>query len=464
MGHVGGATHIGAIAIGSMIFNVMYWLFGFLRMSTSGLTAQAFGAWSKEEGVWSKEEGVWSKEEGGGSMEEGVWRKEEGGRSGPHDILVNSLLVALAVGLLIVVLQVPLQWLTFSLMHPSEEVRLLCTPYFYICVWGAPAVLGLYALTGWLIGMQDTRTPMLIAIAQNVVNICTSLLLVIVFGMGIEGVAIGTLVAQWVGFLTALVGVRRKGVRSKGVRREGVRREGVWSKGVRRKGVWSKERVVRRLAGVREFLSRRTLRLYSDIFLRTLCLVAVNFYFTAAGSAQGADILAANTLLMQLYIIFSYIMDGFAYAGEALAGKHLGAQNTPMLLLTVRRLFLWGIGVMVLFTLVYAVGGTSFLRLLTTDVEVVTTAKDYLPWAVAIPLTATMAFIWDGVFIGMTASRGMLQACFVAAVAFFALDCTLSPLLGNHALWAAFICFLLLRGVVQTVLFRTKRSTLNAKH
>ena len=376
-------------------------------------------------------------------MEEGVWSKEEGGRSGPRDILVNSLLVALAVGLLIVVLQVPLQWLTFSLMHPSEEVRLLCTPYFYICVWGAPAVLGLYALTGWLIGMQDTRTPMLIAIVQNVVNICTSLLLVIVFGMGIEGVAIGTLVAQWVGFLTALEGVRskEKGVRSKGVRREGVRR----------------------LAGVREFLSRRTLRLYSDIFLRTLCLVAVNFYFTAAGSVQGADILAANTLLMQLYIIFSYIMDGFAYAGEALAGKHLGAQNTPMLLLTVRRLFLWGIGVMVLFTLVYAVGGTSFLRLLTTDVEVVTTAKDYLPWAVAIPVTATMAFIWDGVFIGMTASRGMLQACFVAAVAFFALNVALSPLLGNHALWAAFICFLLLRGVVQTLLFRTKRSALNAQ-
>lgn len=300
-------------------------------------------------------------------------------------------------------------------------------------------MLGLYALTGWLIGMQDTRTPMLIAIAQNVVNICTSLLLVIVFGMGIEGVAIGTLVAQWVGFLTALVGVRKDF------------------------GGRSKEEGGRRLAGVREFLSRRTLRLYSDIFLRTLCLVAVNFYFTAAGSAQGADILAANTLLMQLYIIFSYIMDGFAYAGEALAGKHLGAQNTPMLLLTVRRLFLWGIGVMVLFTLVYAVGGTSFLRLLTTDVEVVTTAKDYLPWAVAIPLTATMAFIWDGVFIGMTASRGMLQACFVAAVAFFALNVALSPLLGNHALWAAFICFLLLRGVVQTLLFRTKRSALNAK-
>lgn len=217
------------------------------------------------------------------------------------------------------------------------------------------------------------------------------------------------------------------------------------------------------MAGVREFLSRRTLRLYSDIFLRTLCLVAVNFYFTAAGSAQGADILAANTLLMQLYIIFSYVMDGFAYAGEALAGKHLGAQNTPMLLLTVRRLFIWGIGVMVLFTLVYAVGGTSFLRLLTTDVEVVTTAKDYLPWAVAIPVAATMAFIWDGVFIGMTASRGMLQACFVAAVAFFALNVALSPLLGNHALWAAFICFLLLRGVVQTLLFSTKRSTLNSQ-
>ena len=170
MGHVGGATHIGAIAVGSMIFNVMYWLFGFLRMGNSGMTAQAFGA---------------------GRMDEVVRLHRQG------------LLLGVGIGLLIILLQVPLQWFTFWLMQPDDEVYRLCIPYYYICVWGAPAMLGLYSLTGWFIGIQNTRVPMAIAIGQNVVNILTSLTLVIVFGMGIEGVALGTLISQWAAFCAA---------------------------------------------------------------------------------------------------------------------------------------------------------------------------------------------------------------------------------------------------------------------
>ena len=393
MGHVGGAAHIGAITVGSMVFNVMYWLFGFLRMGTSGLTAQAWG--------------------------------------GRHLTDVTAMLwrglgVGIGLGLLIVVLQVPIGRLAFWLMQPTDEVVRLCTPYYYIGIWGAPAVLGLYALTGWFIGMQNTRTPMLIAIAQNVANIALSLLLVVGLEMGVEGVAIGTVTAQWLGFLTALLLLLSR-----------------YGKLLRR-----------HRAGLRSMFSRlgHFFRLNLDIFMRTVCLVAVNLYFTSAGAAQGALILAANALLMQLFMLFSYVMDGFAYAGEALAGRYYGAGNDAMLRHTVKRLFRWGVGVAVVFTLLYGLGGEAFLSLLTTDDRVTATARTFLPWAVLIPAAGMAAFVWDGVFIGLTATRDMLVACLVASVVFFAVCLSLFTAMGNHALWLALLLYLALRGIVQTVI------------
>ncbi|MBR6320724.1 MAG: MATE family efflux transporter [Prevotella sp.] len=408
MGHVGGATHIGAIAVGSMIFNVMYWLFGFLRMGTSGLTAQAYGRQSVSGG--------------------------DGSQPSTSDILQGSLLSALLLGVAIVVLQVPLQLLTFWLMQPTPDVGALCTPYYYTCVWGAPAVLGLYALTGWLVGMQDTRLPMLIAIGQNVVNILASLLLVLVFHLGVQGVALGTLIAQWAGFAFAVGCILR-------------------SNKLKVAGHW------RLKFGARLFTSHFSLltngRVYLEIFLRTVCLVAVNLYFTSAGAVQGAEILAANTLLMQLFTLFSYVMDGLAFSGEALVGKSYGAADQRQLHHTVGHLFAWGGGVAALFTAAYWIGGTAFLGLLTSDAQVVDTAAAYLPWAVLIPVAGTAAFVWDGVFIGITATRGMLWACLVAAVCFFAIYLLLSPSLHNHALWLALIVYLAVRGIVQTVYFRS---------
>jgi len=400
MGHVGGAESIGAIAVGSMIFNVMYWLFVFLRMSTSGLTAQAFGA-----GQWAE----------------------------ARNILKRSLTIALLFGLAIVVLQVPLKWLTFWLMQADGEVAVMCMPYYYICIWGAPAVLGLYVLMGWLVGMQDTRLPMMIAIGQNVVNIGLSLLLVIGFDMGIRGVAIGTLVAQWAAFLVGL----RLAVPK-------------WRKTATTEEVTYKASPSRgRLEGVFSFRGR----LEGALFLRTLCLVSVNLYFTSAGSAQGPLILAANTLLMQFFLLYSYIMDGFANAGEALAGRYLGASDGVMLGRTVRRLFLWGCAMALLFTIVYWLGGTPLLRLLTNDGEVVSTAQTYLLWAVLIPVAGMAAFVWDGIFIGTTMSRGMLVSCFWAAVTFFVLWFVLSPMWHNHALWIALLTYLAMRGLLQTFLW-----------
>ncbi len=394
MGHVGGAAHIGAITVGSMIFNVMYWLFGFLRMGTSGLTAQAWGGRQLTDTT---------------AM---LWR---------------GLAVGVGLGIVFVALQVPIGRLAFWLMQPTDEVAGLCTPYYYIVIWGAPAVLGLYALTGWYIGMQNTRTPMLIAIAQNVVNIALSLLLVVGMKMGVTGVAIGTVTAQWFGFLTALLLLLHH-----------------YGKLLRR-----------HRASLRQVVSRlgHFFRLNLDIFLRTVCLVSVNLYFTSAGAAQGALVLAANALLMQLFLLFSYIMDGFAYAGEALAGRYYGAGNHPMLRQVVRRLFRWGMGVAGVFTLLYAVGGEAFLTLLTTDKLVTTTARTFLPWAVLIPVTGMTAFVWDGVFIGITATRGMLMSCLVASIVFFAVCLSLFATMGNHALWLALLLYLALRGIVQTVYF-----------
>ena len=420
MGHIGGATSIAAIAVGSMVFNVMYWLFGFLRMGTSGLTAQAYGREVSTQGVLS-----------------------------------SSLLAGLALGLAIVVLQVPLQWLAFRLMQMQADVAALCTPYYYICVWGAPAVLALYSLTGWFIGMQDTRTPMAIAIGQNVLNIAVSLFLVIVLRMGIVGVALGTMCSQWAAFLAALLFVRRKvgSMEQKG-RSENkpffpIERTALSN---RKNGSFpSKERLILRKA--LEGLSKPQLKVYADIFLRTLCLVAVNLYFTSAGSAQGALTLAANTLLMQFFMFFSYVMDGFAFAGEALAGKSYGAGDVEGLRRVVTALFRWGLGVAVVFTVAYWLLGSDVLALLTSDTEVIAAAEGYMAWAVLIPAAGMAAFVWDGVFIGITATRGMFWSCLMASAAFFAIYLLLTPKMANHALWLAMLVYLALRGLLQTLIY-----------
>lgn len=395
VGHIGNAAHIGAIAVGSMIFNLVYWIFGFLRMGTSGMTSQAFGRRDLTE----------------------VTR-----------LVARSLIVASGVALCLIVLQVPLRRVMFMLMQPTPDIAPLARAYFAICIWGAPAVLGLYGLMGWYVGMQNTRTPMLVSIMQNVINIAASLTLVYGFGLGLEGVATGTVIAQYAGFLAALLML---------VSRYGrLRRHAVWSGLLRGRELW------------------RFFSVNRDIFLRTLCLVAVNLYFTSAGARQGAVVLAVNTLLMQLFLLFSYVMDGFANAGEALGGRYYGARNTAAFRDTVRRLFVWGTIIAALFTLVYATGGAAFLRLLTDDESVIRASADYFPWAVAIPAAGMAAFVWDGIYIGITATRGMLIALATAATLFFATYLGLSGLMGNHALWLAMIVYIASRGLVQTLLYR----------
>lgn len=395
VGHLGAAAYIGAIAVGGMTFNVIYWIFGFLRMGTSGMTSQALG------------------------------RHDLGEVSA---MLLRSLGIALAVALALIVLQIPLRWAALSVMKPSAEVAHLASIYFNLLIWGAPAMLGLFSLSGWFIGMQNSRVPMVIAITQNIVNIIASTLLVFVFGLKVEGVALGTLIAQYGGFFMGVALC----LKHYGRLRHYVDWRNVWRRDV-----------------MSHFFS-----VNRDIFLRTLCMVAVMLFFTSAGSRQGDVVLAVNTLLMQFYLLFSYVMDGFAYAGEALSGRHYGANNLVALRQTVNRLFCWGWAMAVFFTFIYGLGGDGFLSLLTDEPSVVAASHAYYYWALAIPLAGTAAFVWDGVFIGCTAMRGMLVSMALAAATFFVLYFSLHASLGNHGLWLAFIAFISVRGITQTFIWR----------
>lgn len=395
VGHLGSATYIGAIAVGGMLFSMIYWIFGFLRMGTSGLTAQAYGRRDLAEVIL---------------------------------LFVRSVGIAFGLALLLILLQYPILKVAFTLIDATPAIKELASLYFRICIWGAPAVLGLYSFAGWFVGMQNSRFPMYIAITQNVVNIAASLFFVFVWNRGVAGVAMGTLVAQYAGLLMASL---------------------LWYGYYRR--LWQKLnwQMLTDYETMRSFFI-----LNRDIFFRTLCLVAVTTYFTSRGAEQGDIILAVNTLMMQLFTLYSYIMDGFAYAGEALTGRYVGAHNQADLRRMIRTLFAWGVGLALAFTLLYGIGGSSFLGLLTNEQEVLNASSDYFYWVLAIPLAGMAAFLWDGIYIGATASRQMLYSMLVASVSFFILQRIFQQQMGNHALWMAFIAYLFLRGLVQTGLAR----------
>ena len=403
VGHLGAASYIGAIAVGGMLFNMIYWLFGFLRMGTGGLTAQAYGRHDLQE----------------------VTR-----------ILLRSLSISLLLALALLLLQYPIRNIAFMCMDTSEEVRQLATLYFHICIWGAPATLGLYGFTGWYIGMQNSRFPMFIAITQNIVNIAASLFFVFALGMKVEGVALGTLVAQYAGLAMACL---------------------LWLAYYRPLRKYLLQKALFDRTEMKRFF-----QVNRDIFIRTLCLIAVTVFFTSTGAAYGDVVLAVNALLMQLFTLFSYFMDGFAYAGEALTGKYIGAKDNQSLRLTIRHLFKWGIALSLLFTLLYGAGGKSFLGLLTNDTSVISASEEYIYWVLAIPLAGFSAFLLDGICIGATATHLMLRSMLVASASFFLLYYGLHDTLGNHALWMAFIVYLALRGIVLGgILYRISHTNLN---
>lgn len=402
VGHLS-STHIGAITIGTGIFNLIYWCFGFLRMGTSGFAAQAYGSRRLDEAV---------------------------------KILIRGFVIAFGIALLLLILQWPISRLALVIFHGSGEVMDLALTYFFIRIWAAPATLGLYALKGWYIGMQNSRLPMWIAIFINIVNIICSLLFVIVFKWDIAGVALGTVIAQYSGLIIGIFFAHH-----------------------------FYGRTIRRYFDIKGSLNLSEMKSFfkvnGDIFFRTICLAAVFTFITAASGRISDEILAVDALLLQFFTLFSYVMDGFAYAGESLIGRYIGAKDLPKLKHTVRSLFLWGLSMTLTFTLIYAAFDRPILALFSNDAALVESTHSYILWILAIPICGVSAFLFDGIYVGATASRQMRNAMIAATATFFILYYGLkivyppmSDTSANNHLWAAFMVYLSVRGIVQALLLK----------
>lgn len=389
MGHMGSARYVGAIALGGMIFNFLFWGFGFLRMGTSGFTAQAYG------------------------------RRDIGETA---HVLARALFTALAGGVMLVLLQWPIAKAAFAIINSSDELENLAHQYFNIRIYAAPATLCIYVFTGWFIGMQNARLPMILAISINVLNIAFSLLFIRVFNLRSEGIAWANVVSQYTGLVLGLFFVS------------------LYIPKLRK--YFKFQQVFDRKAFV-NFLS-----VNKDIFIRTLCLIFTLSFFTTQSANTSDMVLAVNTLLFQFFYFFSYFADGFAYAAEALTGRYVGAGNRTMLISVVKRLLVWGVAIALVFTIIYLSAGQFILGLLTNNEETLACAKPYLFWVVLVPLITFAAFIWDGIYVGATASKAMRNSMvIITTIIFLPAYYLLNPLLGNNGLWLAMMLFMGARGM-----------------
>lgn len=392
VGHLDTGDYIGAIAVSTTIFNFIYWNFSFLRMGTSGFTAQAFGAQDKQEQANS---------------------------------LLRSSVIALLSGLLIILLQNLILRLGFFFFDAGEAVKLHAVEYFRIYIYAAPAILIMYTFNGWFIGMQDAKTPMFIAIGINVINIGLCLFFVYILDMKIEGVALASLCAQYFGLLAALV---------------------IWLYKYKDVKKYIKFSELKDIPAFRIFF-----KVNSDILIRTMALVAVTTFFVSVSTREGDDILAVNALLMQLFILFSYFMDGFAYSAEALTGRYIGSDRRDKLKVLVRNLFKWGAIIVIVFTLIYAFLFNLILTILTDKQNIISLAHDFHFWVLLIPVCSFSAFLWDGIFVGATASKQMRNSMLIAVTIYFILYfiTSFSGFFSNNILWFMFIIYLSIRGLAQ---------------
>ena len=412
-GHLdgGAAAFIGGISVGSMLFDLLYWNFYFLRGGTGGLTAQAYG---------------------------------RGDRRECARLLVRSVGLALGIALLVLTIQIPFTKLAFLAIDCTPEVKALALKYFFLRVWAAPATLSLMALRGWFIGMQDSVSSMLTDLVVNGLNIILSIILALGAGswpgLGFAGVAMGTLIAQYAGLLFALgiVAVKYRSVF-----------DGFGSEDLQ--------------AAFRGSEIRRFFSINTDLFFRSIGITAIYIGFTMISAGYGDLTLAAGAILMKLLMLFSFITDGFAYAGQALVGKYIGMRRQDSTRESVRRVFVWSMAIAGAFLFIYGFGGIPLLRIMTSDSSVVEACRPYLPWLVLMPPLGCAAFAWDGIYEGATASRPMRNAMLGAMVAFFAVWFSLKGLLLSkdtaaslplHCLMAAYFAHLLARTVWLSVRYR----------
>ena len=418
-GHLGGGTGaaalIGGITIGTMLFDLLYWNFAFLRSGTGGLTAQAYGRLLAGTGGVDQVQGI----------------------------LLRALRIALISGVALIALQWVVLWLAFLLVDCTPQVRELASQYFKIRIWAAPATLSLFAFKGWFIGLQDTVRPMIADLLVNGLNILLSFGLG--FGlcglpaMGFAGVAAGTLIAQWCGFTYAAIAAWRKFPHK------------------------TPDQVGGDVIPGSDRESPSFFRMNRDLVLRSLGMIAAYIGFTVISARFGDTMLAVSSILMKLLLVFSYFTDGFAYAGEALTGKFIGAEDKQGVHAAVKGCFIWGWGLAGAFMLLYGLGGVPAFRLLTSDVTVVEAGREFIPWLLLMPLIGVPAFIWDGIFTGATATSAMRDSTLLCAVGFFAVwfgGYCLALALGQeapggptaiHILMAAYFVHLAVRSVYLSV-------------
>ena len=391
-GHCGdSAATIGALAIGVSIFNFIYWNCSFIRMGTSGLTAQAFGA--KDFTTTTA-------------------------------MLVRAVALSVVLGLAVLVLQYPLGELSLWMMNGSQMV----SDYFYARIWAVPAGIMLFGLNGWFTGMQNAVIPMVTSIFINVLHVLLSLWFVFGFDMGITGIAYASVVAQWSGMTLSIVLLLL-----------------FFRKTLQRVDI----RQVLQLDAMREFF-----KVNGDIIIRTFCIVIVYTFFTAASARMESEIvLAVNTMLLQLFTLFSYMNDGFAYAAEALTGRFVGARDRASLQLCIRRCVVWALGTAAICIAIYVVWWEDILSMFVGDksqlVDMLTVARQYIGWVIAIPLAAALPFLMDGIMVGATLTRVLRNSMLLSTVAYFAIYYSLHPFIGNNALWLAFTAYMALRGIAQ---------------
>ena len=406
-GHLTGevATMIGGIAIGTMLFDLLYWNFGFLRVGTGGLTAQACGRKDDKECA---------------------------------RILTRALAISMAFALVLIAIQWIFVKAAFTVVDCTPEVSQLASKYFYIRIWAAPATLSLMAFKGWFIGMQDSVSPMVTDFVVNGMNVLMSIVLAL-GPLGFSGIAWGTVVAQYSGLLIAaiLLVIRYARKVFTDIRMADL------------KGLF---------AGAE---TRRFFVMNTDLFVRSLCFIAIYIGFTTISAGYGDLLLAVSSIMMKLLMIFSYFTDGFAYAGEALAGKYIGAGDRSMLRLSVKWTFIWSMAIAVIFMGIYHFAGVPMLRVMTSDGAVVEQSREYLPWLLLMPVIGCAAFTWDGIYIGATASKEIRNAMLWAVLAFvgvwaigiFGFKIS-EPVSAMHVLMAAYFAHLLARTIYLSVRYK----------
>lgn len=395
------ASHLGAVGVGAMIFNFIYWNFGFLRMGTTGMSAQAYGASDYTEQI---------------------------------HVFVRATIIAIIISILMIVLTIPINNISLLAFNMEGNQALLVSEYFKIRIWAAPASLLIYAMTGWFFGMQNAIYPLIITLSVNVLNIFLSIYLVKNLEMGISGVAWGTVVAQYLGLLVAIILFLFK------------------------------------YSGLRKYISSawkqkssfiRFLKINGDIFLRTICLTFAFGFFYSKSAEAGEIILAVNVVLLQFLNWMSYAVDGFAFAAESMVGKYFGAKDRSNTYKAIKLSFKWGFYLALFFSALFLFQYSELIHIFTDQQNVIEASLEYKWWMAIFPIIAFSCYIWDGVFIGLTASMSMRNTMIIALVIYLASYYSLIPFLDHRAIWLALMIFLFSRGVLQSLLFQRKKLSLS---